>query len=98
MTRQARPIPAGELADDRDVLRLGPLLALDDVELDLLSLREAAAAVTGDRAEMHEHVRAALYGDEAVALVVVEPLHRALRHRDLLHSGRGDRHRGGRPS
>jgi hypothetical protein len=71
-------------ADDPYVLRLGSLLALRDVELDLLPLIQAAVAATGDRAEMHEHIRAALHSDEAVSLVAVEPLHRALRHRDLL--------------
>src|ERR671936_331184 len=63
-------------ADDPDVFRLGSLLALRDVQLDLLPLLEAAVAATGDRAEMHEHVRATLHRDEAVALLAVEPLHR----------------------
>ena len=30
-------------------------------------------AATGDRAEVHEHVRAALHRDETVALIAVEP-------------------------
>src|SRR5258708_10917418 len=76
-------------ADDPDVFRLGSLLALRDVELDLLPLLKAAVAATGDRAEVHEHVRAALDHDEAVAFVAVEPLHRALRHLDLLGCRRG---------
>src|SRR5436309_8620477 len=59
-------------------------LALGDVELDLLPFLQAAVAATGDRAEVHEHVRATLGRDEAVALVAVEPLHGALRHLDLL--------------
>src|SRR5581483_6020475 len=64
---------------------LGSLLALGDVELDLLPFLQAAVAPAGDRAEMHEHVlAAALNRDEAIALVAVEPLHSALRHRDLL--------------
>src|SRR5262249_17445211 len=64
--------------------------------LDLLPLLQAAAAATGDRAGMHEHIRTALHRDEAIAPVAVEPLHRALRHRDL-RPGPGARHRGGRP-
>src|SRR5919201_6450037 len=84
-------------ADDPDVLRLGSLLALGDVELDLLPLLQAAVAATGDRADMHENVRTALHSDEAVAPVAVEPLHRALRHRDLLRPGPGARHHGGSP-
>src|SRR2546421_17930 len=74
--------------NDPDVFRLGSLLALGDVELDLLPFLQAAVAAAGDRAEVHEHVRAALSRDEAVALVAVEPLHRALRHLDLLRCGR----------
>src|SRR6266480_4386595 len=81
--------PAGASAGDPDVLRLGPLLALRDVELDLLPFLQAAVAAAGDRADMHEHVRAALDRDETVALVAFEPLHSALRHRELLGGGWG---------
>src|SRR5881394_4222578 len=80
----ASSCPAGGSAGDPDVFRLGALLALGDVELDLLPFLQAAVAATGDRAEVHEHVRAALDRDEAVAFVAVEPLHSALRHLDLL--------------
>src|SRR4029077_20656394 len=69
---------------DLDVFRLGALLALGDVELDLLPLLQAAVAATGDRAEVHEHVRATLDRNETVAFLAVEPLHRALCHLDLL--------------
>src|SRR5512133_2768324 len=78
------PVPAGASAGDPDVFRLGSLLALGDVELDLLPFLQAAVATTSDRAEVHEHVLATIDGDEAVTLVTVEPLHRALRHLDLL--------------
>src|SRR5260370_38323618 len=88
-------IPAGASAHDPDVLRLGPLRALRDVELALLPLLKAAVAAAGDRAEMHETVRTALDSDEAVALVAVEPFHRALRHLDLLRSGPSPRHQAG---
>src|ERR1700724_4695136 len=74
----------GASAGDPDVFRLGSLLALGDVELDLLPFVQAAVTATRDRAEVHEHVRAALDRDEAVAFVAVDPLHRALRHLDLL--------------
>src|SRR6266567_2905143 len=87
-----RVVPAGASADDPDVVCLGPLLALRDVELDLLPFLEAAVAATGDRADVHEHVRATLDRDETVALVAVEPLHGALRHLDLLGCGCGTRH------
>src|SRR5579863_10120069 len=77
------PVPAGS-AGNLDVFRLGSLLALGDVELDLLPLLQAAVTATSDRAEVHEHIRTAFNRDEAVALVAVEPLHSALRHLDLL--------------
>jgi hypothetical protein len=64
-------------------------LALGDVELDLLPFLQAVVAAAGDRAEVHEHVLATLDGDEAVALIAVEPLHSALRHLDLLRCGCG---------
>src|SRR5215831_14849132 len=77
-------VAADASAGDFDVFRLGSLLALGDVELDLLPFLQAAVAATGDRAEVHEHVLATLDRDEAVALIAVEPLHSALRHHDLL--------------
>src|SRR5260370_21633609 len=61
-------VPAGASAGDPDVFRLGPLLALPEVQLDLRPFCQSAAAATGDRADMHEHVRAALDRDEPVAL------------------------------
>src|SRR6266568_3877292 len=82
-------------ADDPDVLRLGSLLALRDAGLDLLPFLQAAVAAAGDRAEVHEHVRATLGRDESVALLAVEPLHRALRHLDLLRPDAAPRHGGG---
>src|SRR6516164_904066 len=84
--RDVRPPSGGAvaLADDLDVFRLGSLLALRDVELDLLPFLQAAVAATCDRAEVYEHIWAVPDLDEAVALVAVEPLHRALRHLDLL--------------
>src|SRR5216684_6932445 len=85
-------VGAGALADDPDVFRLGSFLALGDVELDLLPFFQAAVAAAGDRADVDEHVRASLDRDEAVALAAVEPLHSALRHRDLLGCGRGPGH------
>src|SRR5208282_1005220 len=67
-------VPADASAGDPEVFRLGSLLALGDVELDLLPFLQAAVAATGDRAEVHEHVRAALDRDETVAFVAVEPV------------------------
>src|SRR5438132_5086120 len=69
------PHLADASADDPDVLRLGPLLALGDVQLHLLPFLQAAVAATGDRADVHEHIRASIDRDEAVALVAAESLH-----------------------
>src|SRR5215467_15869476 len=89
------PVP---LADEFDVLCLGLLLTFRDVELGPLPFIEAEVAATCDRAEVHEHIWATFNLDETVALVAVEPLHRALRHRDLLRSGCGARHGDGGPT
>src|SRR5579875_1631164 len=74
-----RPQSAGRRrrgSDRSDVGRLKTLRALRGVELDLLVLFEIAEATPRDRAEMDEHVRSAtVLGDEAEALLAVEPLH-----------------------
>ena len=67
-------------ADDPDRLRLGTLLALRDLELDALSVLERLVAVGYDRREVNENVLAAVYRDEAVALLGVEPFDAALCH------------------
>src|SRR5215218_8923516 len=59
---------------------LGALWSLRDVELDGLPLSKRAVARRLDRAEMHEDVHAGFGGDEAVALLVVEPLHGSNSH------------------
>src|SRR3954468_3848623 len=59
---------------------LRALLALGDVELDPLAFFEALVAVGLDGAVVNEDVTAAVHGDEAVALLRVEPLDRALCH------------------
>src|SRR5579862_8340476 len=62
--------------DRTNVLRLRPLLPLGRVELDLLVLIQRPVAGARDRGEVHEHVRRPIIGgDEAKALVGVEPLH-----------------------
>jgi hypothetical protein len=52
---------------------------VSDFKLDTLALGQALEALGLDDAEVDEHVLAALLGDEAVPLRVVEPLDRALR-------------------
>src|ERR1700733_3332813 len=58
----------------RDVFGLQALLAVDDLEADLLAFLQAFETRTTDGAEMHKHVRATLPADEAETLGVVEPL------------------------
>jgi len=61
----------------RDLIGLGALCPLDDVELDLITLFEALIALALDRAVMNEDVRPAVAAEEAIALCVVEPLYGA---------------------
>ncbi len=68
-------------SDRADVLGLRALRTLGDVELDSLVLVERTVAVGRDRGEVDEDVSAAtVLGDEAKALLTVEPFHCALRH------------------
>src|SRR5689334_4472431 len=57
---------------------LQTLGALHHLELDDLTLVQAAKALGHDRRVVNEHVRPTLTGDEPEPLGVVEPLHRAL--------------------
>ena len=64
-----------------DLFGLRPLLTLGGFELHPLALFELLEAGALDVTEVNEQVLTALiWGDEAVALVTVEPLHGALRH------------------
>jgi hypothetical protein len=64
--------------ETRDLIGLGTLCPLDDVELDLIALFEALVALALDGAVVNEDVRPALAAEEAIALCVVEPLYGAL--------------------
>src|SRR6478609_5606899 len=78
-------------SDGADVLRLRALLALRDVELDLLALDQLTEAGRLDVRVVSEDVgAAAVLLDEAVALFAVEPLHGAGSHNRLhFHWGIG---------
>jgi hypothetical protein len=68
-------LSAAALGDRADVRRLRALLPLARLELDLRALNEALEALAVDAAVVDEEVFAALVGrDEAVPIVVVEPL------------------------
>src|SRR4030095_1922539 len=78
---EAGPRTCGTSAGNLDVVRLRPLLALHDLELDVLALVEGLVAVAPDRRVVDEHVRAAaIDGDEPETLLRVEPLDGAVRH------------------
>src|SRR5881394_335972 len=70
-----RPGLGSNLGDVRCLLALGPR---HEVELDPFALCERTEAGRADRREVDEHVLSAVRGDEAEALGIVEPLHRAL--------------------
>src|SRR4051812_39181946 len=63
-----------------DLVGLGALGALDDLEVDPLALFEALVPVHLDGRVVDEDVLTAVDGDEAEALLGVEPLHGALCH------------------
>ncbi len=60
-----------------DVAGLGAFGALLDIEFNALALFQVAVPIALDGGEMDEDVRAALAGDEAVALAGIEPFDRA---------------------
>src|SRR5687768_4995669 len=67
--------------DSGDVIRLHALLALSSLVSNLGALIEALEAVTRYARVVNEEVLATLVGgDEAVALLVTEPLYRSLGH------------------
>ena len=65
---------------DRYVLRLEPLGAAHDVELDRLAFLEAAEAIRLNSREVNEDVFAILPADETKTLCVVKPLDSTLFH------------------
>ncbi len=68
------------ISDDPHLLGLRTLGALADLELHPLAVFEAAVPIHLDGGVVNEEVISAVYGDEAVALLGVEPLHGALSH------------------
>src|SRR5687768_11870327 len=70
--------------DHDDVRSLRTLLALLDVELDLRALVQRAEAAADDAVEVDEDILGAsvLRGDEAVPLLLVEPLDGSFCHKN----------------
>jgi hypothetical protein len=71
-------------SNDLDVIGLKALVALNDLELDLLTFDERAISVHGDLGVMNEDVVSALSLDESEALLVGEPFDGALSQHFLL--------------
>src|SRR5213076_2924482 len=86
---------SGKGLDRLNVRRLQALVALHDLELDLLTLGQRLIAFPCNRREVDEDVFAAFALDEAVALLVREPLDGALGQSTtpFLHKQRRPGHR-----
>src|SRR5947208_16325651 len=84
--------PTGSL-DRLDVCRLRALVALNDFELHALAFGQRLVAVPCDCREVDEDVVSAFALDEAVALLVREPLYGALSQAFLLADKRRLGHR-----
>src|ERR1051325_11137976 len=65
-------------SDGPDVGSLLALRTLDDVELHRLAFGQCSIAVSSDRAVVDEDIIAIRTSDEAIPLLVAEPLHRSL--------------------
>ena len=57
----------------RDVVGLGPLLALHDLKFDWVALLQALITFAMDGAVVHEHIRTILSTDKAEAFGIIEP-------------------------
>jgi hypothetical protein len=64
--------------ETRDLIGLGALTPLDDVEFNLIALFQAFIAFPLNGAVVDEDVRPAITAEEAVTFCVVEPLYGAL--------------------
>src|SRR5207248_8117812 len=89
------PIGSGKGLARLDVRSLQALVALHDLELDLLTLGQRLVAFPCNRREVDEDVLPALALDEAIALLVREPLDGALGQigTPFLHKQRRPGHR-----
>ena len=82
-TREKTPTEVGPVAggsDCADVEGFRALAAGTDLELDGLTLVEAAVAIARDVGVVDEHVLASLDGDESEPLLAIEKLYGASRH------------------
>src|SRR3989442_194557 len=70
----------GSSSDGANLVRLGTLRTLGNLELDPLVLLQRAVSVALDGREVDKHVRTVVLLDETKPLLRVEPLHCALCH------------------
>jgi hypothetical protein len=75
-----RMVRVAELAGEGHVRGAGPLGALRDLELNLVTLVEGAKALGLDLRVMHENVRTTLVRKETETFGLVEPLDSTLNH------------------
>jgi hypothetical protein len=76
----------GEQLDQLHLIGLQAFLTLDGHVADALAFLQGLETTTLDGAEMNKQIRAALWGDEAKTLGIVEPFDRTIltfRHRKL---------------
>ncbi len=68
-------LPSGNFSCACDLIGLWPFLALNDIELDIVSFFQAFVAVKLNRAVMNKNIWSIIAANEAIAFCVVEPLH-----------------------
>jgi hypothetical protein len=69
--------PSGNFPGPDYLIRLRPLLALNDVEFHVIALLQALVSIHLNRAVVDEHIRPVVPADKTVAFRIVEPLHLA---------------------
>lgn len=67
--------PSGNFSRARNLIGLRPLLALDDIELDLVAFFQTLIAVKLNCAVMDENIRSIIAANKSITFCVVEPLH-----------------------
>lgn len=69
---------ASDFFEATDLVGLGTLCSLDDIELHLIAFFEALVSLALDGAVVDEDIGSAVAAEESVALCVVEPFYSAL--------------------
>jgi hypothetical protein len=69
--------PSGYFPSPDYLICLWPLLALDNVEFDIIALLQALVSIHLNRTVVDKHIRPIVPADKPVTLRIVEPLHLA---------------------